>query len=233
VLSTPALGQSYNGPSAEEIRDAGTVLRAKHTLHGPAHKSGRRDKKFKLLAARRLARRGLEILASAATLRAAVMELAPMPSPVARLAAAAAEEAVRSDGLDSEGVKDRASLLLSRIEAQAGRTITRGIGILATIGATAVFVGLFGTVWGIMDSFIRISRTNTTNLAVVAPGIAEALLATAMGLVAAIPAVVIRRLTRRRKLARLPAARLRLPFRARLLALPRRKWQARSRLRAR
>ena len=62
---------------------------------------------------------------------------------------------------------------------------------MATIGAIAVFVGLFGTVWGIMDSFIGISRTNTTNLAVVAPGIAEALLATAMGLVAAIPAVVM------------------------------------------
>jgi biopolymer transport protein ExbB len=62
-------------------------------------------------------------------------------------------------------------------------------GILATIGAVAPFVGLFGTVWGIMDSFIGISKTNTTNLAVMAPGIAEALLATAMGLIAAIPAV--------------------------------------------
>ena len=80
---------------------------------------------------------------------------------------------------------------LSRIEAQAGRAILRGTGVLATIGATAPFVGLFGTVWGIMDSFIGISKTNTTNLAVVAPGIAEALLATAMGLFAAIPAVVM------------------------------------------
>src|SRR2546423_2150651 len=62
---------------------------------------------------------------------------------------------------------------------------------LATIGATAPFVGLFGTVWGIMNSFIGISESHTTNLAVVAPGIAEALLATALGLVAAIPAVVI------------------------------------------
>ncbi len=61
----------------------------------------------------------------------------------------------------------------------------------ATIGATAPFVGLFGTVWGIMNSFIGISKSQTTNLAVVAPGIAEALLATAMGLVAAIPAVMI------------------------------------------
>ena len=63
--------------------------------------------------------------------------------------------------------------------------------MLATIGSTGPFVGLFGTVWGIMNSFIGISKSQTTNLAVVAPGIAEALLATALGLVAAIPAVVI------------------------------------------
>ena len=63
--------------------------------------------------------------------------------------------------------------------------------MLATIGSTAPFVGLFGTVWGIMNAFIGISEAQTTNLAVVAPGIAEALLATALGLVAAIPAVVI------------------------------------------
>ena len=67
----------------------------------------------------------------------------------------------------------------------------RGTGVLATIGATAPFVGLFGTVWGIMNSFIGISKAQTTNLAVVAPGIAEALLATAIGLFAAIPAVII------------------------------------------
>jgi biopolymer transport protein ExbB/TolQ len=67
----------------------------------------------------------------------------------------------------------------------------RATGSLATIGATAPFVGLFGTVWAIMNSFIGISKKHTTNLAVVAPGIAEALLATAFGLAAAIPAVVI------------------------------------------
>jgi biopolymer transport protein ExbB len=67
----------------------------------------------------------------------------------------------------------------------------RSTGVLATIGATAPFIGLFGTVWGIMNSFIGISKSHTTNLAVVAPGIAEALLATALGLVAAIPAVVM------------------------------------------
>ena len=73
----------------------------------------------------------------------------------------------------------------------AAKSIGRGTGVLATIGATAPFVGLFGTVWGIMNSFIGISKSQTTNLAVVAPGIAEALLATAIGLVAAIPAVII------------------------------------------
>jgi biopolymer transport protein ExbB len=66
-----------------------------------------------------------------------------------------------------------------------------GMAALATIGATSPFIGLFGTVWGIMNSFIGISKSQTTNLAVVAPGIAEALLATAFGLVAAIPAVII------------------------------------------
>ena len=66
-----------------------------------------------------------------------------------------------------------------------------GMAMLATIGATSPFVGLFGTVWGVMNGFIGISKAQTTDLAVVAPGIAEALLATAIGLVAAIPAVII------------------------------------------
>jgi len=66
-----------------------------------------------------------------------------------------------------------------------------GTSVLATIGATAPFVGQFGTVWGIMNSFIGTSREHTTNLAVVAPGIAKALLATAFGLAAPIPAAVI------------------------------------------
>ncbi|TCK31353.1 outer membrane transport energization protein ExbB [Ancylobacter aquaticus] len=100
-------------------------------------------------------------------------------------------ELQRSGPLPADGIKERVSISLSRIEVAAGRAITRGTGLLATIGATAPFVGLFGTVWGIMNSFIGISKAQTTNLAVVAPGIAEALLATAIGLVAAIPAVVI------------------------------------------
>jgi len=100
------------------------------------------------------------------------------------------EELRLSAGAFAE-VKERIGSRLERIESAGGRTMIRGTGILATIGATAPFVGLFGTVWGIMNSFIGISKAHTTNLAVVAPGIAEALLATAMGLVAAIPAVVM------------------------------------------
>jgi biopolymer transport protein ExbB len=93
--------------------------------------------------------------------------------------------------LPAEGIKERIAQRLQRIEAGLGRRLSRGTGVLATIGSCAPFVGLFGTVWGIMNSFVGISRMQTTNLAVVAPGIAEALLATAAGLVAAIPAVVI------------------------------------------
>ncbi|WP_334420479.1 MULTISPECIES: tonB-system energizer ExbB [unclassified Bradyrhizobium] len=111
--------------------------------------------------------------------------------PVADLVQAAARELRRSPDLSAEGVKERLAIALSRIEAGGGRNVARGTGLLATIGATAPFVGLFGTVWGIMNSFIGISQSKTTNLAVVAPGIAEALLATAIGLVAAIPAVII------------------------------------------
>lgn len=92
---------------------------------------------------------------------------------------------------DAEGVKERVVSRLERLEAADARRMTRGVNILATIGSTAPFVGLFGTVWGIMNSFIGIAEKQTSNLAVVAPGIAEALLATAFGLVAAIPSVVI------------------------------------------
>jgi biopolymer transport protein ExbB len=146
---------------------------------------------IELWAAKRSARRGLEILAHATSLHGAEKEFGETKSPVGRLVAAAVGEADRSEGLAAEGIKDRAATLLSRLEAQRARAISRDMGILATIGAVAPFVGLLGTVWGIMDSFIGISKTNTTNLAVVAPGIAEALLATAMGLIAAIPAVVM------------------------------------------
>jgi biopolymer transport protein ExbB len=123
--------------------------------------------------------------------RAGIAEGWTGKGPVSDLMAAAEHELRRSNDLSAEGIKERLAIALSRIEAKAGRDIARGTGLLATIGATAPFVGLFGTVWGIMNSFIGISQSKTTNLAVVAPGIAEALLATALGLVAAIPAVII------------------------------------------
>ncbi|CDX46576.1 Biopolymer transport protein ExbB [Mesorhizobium plurifarium] len=141
------------------------------------------------------ARRAADAIGNAATLMQARRELGHSGGPGALLVRAAEEERALSAGaLDhasGDGLKERVASRLSRIEAAASRRMSRGTGLLATIGSTAPFVGLFGTVWGIMNAFIGISQAQTTNLAVVAPGIAEALLATAMGLVAAIPAVVI------------------------------------------
>ncbi len=148
-------------------------------------------KSIELFAAKQKAQSQLGILAHAATLDAARAELEGAKGPVVRMVDAGAAEVDRSADLNPDGIKERAAALIARIEARAGRAINRGTGILGTIGATAPFIGLFGTVWGIMNSFIGISKTHTTNLAVVAPGIAEALLATAFGLVAAIPAVII------------------------------------------
>lgn len=96
-----------------------------------------------------------------------------------------------SPRMSAEGIKERIAMRLERVEAAMRRRVSRGIGILAIVSSTAPFVGLFGTVWGIMNSFIGIAHSHTTNLAVVAPGIAEALLTTAAGLVAAIPAGIM------------------------------------------
>jgi biopolymer transport protein TolQ len=92
---------------------------------------------------------------------------------------------------------ENAQLMLDRVDrlmaAQVSRELgraSRNLGVLATVGASAPFIGLFGTVWGIMNAFTNIAAQQQTNLAVVAPGIAEALFATALGLVAAIPAVI-------------------------------------------
>jgi len=147
-------------------------------------------KTIELASAKRRARTGLAVIAVAPSVAQAMARLTAEPGPVAAMARAAAEEWRLSQGA-GEGLLDRIGLRLERIEAAERRAAQRRVGILATIGATAPFVGLFGTVWGIMNSFVGIARTQTTNLAVVAPGIAEALLATAAGLVAAIPAVVI------------------------------------------
>ena len=148
-------------------------------------------KGWELFAAkRRLAAQNL-LLAPVRTLAEAGRVLAGQ-AQLEAAARAALLEIDMSDGVnDKASIKERLASRLDRIEAALGRRMTRGAGVLATIGAIAPFVGLFGTVWGIMNAFIGISKEHTTNLAIVAPGIAEALLATALGLFAAIPAVVI------------------------------------------
>jgi biopolymer transport protein ExbB len=149
-------------------------------------------KAIELMVARRRMRRAIGALAQARSWDDAAAILKDGSNSAAALIRAAdAELKLSADAMSPDGVKERIASRLERAEAAAGRAMIRGTGILATIGATAPFVGLFGTVWGIMNSFIGISKAHTTNLAVVAPGIAEALLATALGLVAAIPAVVM------------------------------------------
>ncbi|NVP58155.1 tonB-system energizer ExbB [Rhizobium sp. DBTS2] len=149
---------------------------------------------FELGAAQRAASRAVRHLTEAKGLAAAEELFSGKRNVPARMVAAARQEVDNSDAVldfvSDGGVKERVASRLQRSEVQAGRQIAKGTGLLATIGSTAPFVGLFGTVWGIMNSFIGISQAQTTNLAIVAPGIAEALLATAIGLVAAIPAVV-------------------------------------------
>ena len=148
-------------------------------------------KTIELSVAKRRARDGLRALRAARTLSEVASTLRGRGDAAARLLAAAESEVELSADGSGNGFKERLNWELDRTEAAASRRIALGMGLLATVGAVAPFVGLFGTVWGIMNSFIGISRVHTTSLAVVAPGIAEALLATATGLVAAIPAVVI------------------------------------------
>jgi len=137
-------------------------------------------------------RLALKKIAEARSLAEAQMALGAKQGILPSFLAAALREARMSAGLSSDaGIKERAASSFQEIVRAEARRIRIGMGVLATIGSTSPFVGLFGTVWGIMNSFIGISKSQTTNLAVVAPGIAEALLATAIGLVAAIPAVII------------------------------------------
>ena len=134
----------------------------------------------------------LGAISDARSLAEAQFALGAKGSVLSSLLSAAMREARLSAGISSDaGIKERAASSFAEIVRAEARRIRLGMGVLATIGATSPFVGLFGTVWGIMNSFIGISKSQTTNLAVVAPGIAEALLATAFGLAAAIPAVII------------------------------------------
>ena len=149
-------------------------------------------KMIELTVVQRKVRSALAKIADARSLAEAQFALGAKGSVLASFLAAAMREARLSAGISSDaGIKERAASSFAEIVRAEARRIRLGMGLLATIGATSPFVGLFGTVWGIMNSFIGISKSQTTNLAVVAPGIAEALLATAIGLVAAIPAVII------------------------------------------
>ncbi len=147
---------------------------------------------MELLAVRRNLRRALGEIGRLTSLDEAATRLGKgRRLTLALVHAARSELALAGNVRDAAGLKERVASRLAEIEAAAVRAMRGGMGLLASVGATAPFVGLFGTVWGIMNSFIGISKSQTTNLAVVAPGIAEALLATAMGLVAAIPAVIL------------------------------------------
>jgi biopolymer transport protein ExbB len=149
-------------------------------------------KMIELTFIQRKLRGALAKIADARSLAEAQFALGTKQGVLASLLAAAMREGRLSAGISSDaGIKERAASSFGEIVRAEARRIRFGMGLLATIGATSPFVGLFGTVWGIMNSFIGISKSQTTNLAVVAPGIAEALLATAFGLVAAIPAVII------------------------------------------
>jgi biopolymer transport protein ExbB len=148
-------------------------------------------KMIELSVVQRNLRGALKKIADARSLSEAQFALGSKGSVLFSLLAAAMREARMSAGISGDaGIKERAASSFGEIVRAEARRIRLGMGLLATIGATSPFVGLFGTVWGIMNSFIGISKSQTTNLAVVAPGIAEALLATAIGLVAAIPAVI-------------------------------------------
>ena len=149
-------------------------------------------KSIELSVASAKLRLALKKIAEARSLAEAQMALGAKRGILSSFLSAALREARMSAGLSSDsGIKERAASSFAEIVRAEQRRIRIGMGFLATIGSTSPFVGLFGTVWGIMNSFIGISKSQTTNLAVVAPGIAEALLATAIGLVAAIPAVII------------------------------------------
>jgi biopolymer transport protein ExbB len=148
-------------------------------------------KTIQLSLARRRLRNALGRIAPTRTLNEAQLALGRQSNPLSHLLAAAVLEVRMSAETVGGGLQARAASRFAEIVRAEARAARHGMGALATIGATSPFVGLLGTVWGIMNSFIGISKAQTTNLAVVAPGIAEALLATAIGLAAAIPAVII------------------------------------------
>jgi biopolymer transport protein ExbB len=200
---TPAAAPSAHHPLVEIVLSAHPVVQAVMAILAVAAFLAltvlvQKWAEFALAFAR--LRRAARALAGAEGLTDAAAALVQTPGPGAAMAQAAAEELrlAEADPALLPGCLQRSTAALQRIEAGAAQSLRRGTGILASIGAIAPFVGLFGTVFGIMNSFLAIAATKTTNLAVVAPGIAEALLATAIGLAAAIPAVLIYNLLSRR-----------------------------------
>ncbi|MSP44121.1 MAG: protein TolQ [Alphaproteobacteria bacterium] len=144
-----------------------------------------------------LADRFEEVFWSGNSLEELYERVAPRAShPMALLFVAAMREWMRSNGRQaalgglSGGLRERIDKIMSVTLSREMAGLERYLDFLATVGSTAPFIGLFGTVWGIMNSFQAISQSHNTSLAVVAPGIAEALFATALGLFAAIPAVI-------------------------------------------
>ncbi len=128
-------------------------------------------KMIELTLVRRKLRAALRRIGDANSLAEAQFALGATGSVLSPLLAAAMREARLSAGISSDaGIKERAASSFAEIVRAEARRIRLGMGLLATIGATSPFVGLFGTVWGIMNSFIGISKSQTTNLAVVAPG---------------------------------------------------------------
>lgn len=155
-------------------------------------------KSMKLSKLRRQADAFEDMFWSGGTLDALYERVGSKPTePLASVFAAAMREWKRAASVASSPSQEKRISLQQRIERVMQATLSREVegleqnmGFLASVGSTAPFVGLFGTVWGIMNSFQNIAASQSTNLAVVAPGIAEALLATALGLIAAIPAVL-------------------------------------------
>src|SRR5579871_5744752 len=163
MLSSPAFAQAPNPLLPHNLSPWGMFLNAdivvKAVMVGLAFASLVTwtvwlAKTIELQAAKNLARRRLAMLERGGSLLDAVRACETKRDAVAQLITSTARETELSDGIIDDGFKERVALRLERVEAAMARRLSRGVGILATIGATAPFVGLFGTVWGIMNSFI-------------------------------------------------------------------------------
>jgi biopolymer transport protein ExbB len=147
-------------------------------------------KSIELVAASRRLRRAVGALEGATSLHAAAQAIGGDKGDAGDLVRAAAAEVALSRGLSNAGIKERIASRFERVEAAAARRMTRGTGTLATIGSTAPFVGLFGTVWGIYHALTAIGIAGQASIDKVAGPVGEALIMTAIGLATAVPAVL-------------------------------------------